>query len=174
MNWDKYFLEICDSVAKKSSCLSRQIGAIIVRDNSIISTGYNGPARGIPHCGRDRFKKDNSLYSELNNNYGELQLYQAEFDCPRKLMNFPSGEGMHWCTAQHAEENCISNAARNGVSTVNSTLYLNSVIPCKNCFSTLINSGIVEIVCVEDTIYDKYSKFIIENSSIKIRKFNLC
>ena len=146
MKWDLYFHSICKIIASKSPCLSRQIGAILVRDNSIISTGYNGPARGIPHC---------------------------QDICPRRKYGYISGTHMELCPAQHAEENCISNAARNGTCVFGSTLYLNTVIPCKNCLSTLINSGISEIVVEELTVYDQYSQFIIDNSNIKIRSFNL-
>lgn len=145
-SWDKYYLNICNAVASKSPCLSRQIGAILVRDKSVISTGYNGPARGIPHCTNI---------------------------CPRRELGFKSGEGMEHCYAQHAEENCISNAARNGVITVGAILYMNTVIPCKNCFSTLINAGVTEIVVLTKTAYDKYTRFIVDNSTIKLREFQL-
>lgn len=168
MNWDSYFYGVCVSISDKSPCLSRKIGAIIVRDHSILSTGYNGPARGIPHCGPDRYEKDEELLAAL-----KIPTYEVEYGiCPRKTLGFKSGEGMQWCPAQHAEENAISNAARNGVNVCGSTLYLNTVIPCKNCFSTLINAGIVEIVCGSMTLYDVHSKFIINNSDIKVREFN--
>lgn len=147
--WDLYFLGICCSVSSNSPCLSRNIGAILVRDKSIISTGYNGPPRGIPHCGRERY------------------------ECPRRVLGYPSGTHMELCPAQHAEENCVSNAARLGVSTIGSTLYMNSVIPCKNCFGTLINAGIVEVVINQATVYDKYTQFLIDNSNILIREFEL-
>ncbi len=171
MNWDNYFLDICNAVAHKSPCLSRKIGAIIVRDNSVLSTGYNGPARGIPHCGIDRLVKDQELQYIIT----ARQIPPKDFtqSCPRKVLGFPSGTSMELCTAQHAEENAITNAAKVGVYTNNATLYLNTVIPCQNCFSTIINAGIVEIVCLEKSNYDKYSKFIIEYSSVKIRTFNV-
>ena len=165
MNWDKYFHNICESISSKSPCLSRQIGAILVRDNSIISTGYNGPARKVPHCGNDRLKYDLNLAREIPS------IYHNKDVCPRREMNFVSGEGMEWCPAQHAEENCISNAARNGVSTLHTTLYMNSVIPCKNCLSTLINAGVFEIVVDSTEQYDRYSKFIIDHSNLYIRTF---
>ena len=169
MNWDYYFYGVCVAVSDKSPCLSRKIGAIIVRDHSILSTGYNGPARGIPHCGISRFHNDEALRDLLNGvDISEV----GKTTCPRKLSGFKSGEGMQWCPAQHAEENAISNAARNGVNVCGSTLYLNTVIPCKNCFSTLINAGIVEIVCGSMTLYDVHSKFIINNSDILVREFN--
>ena len=91
--------------------------------------------------------------------------------CPRKLMGYASGEGMQWCPAQHAETNCIANAARLGVSVLNSILYMNCVIPCKNCYGMLINAGIMEIVVDDVTPYDKHTQFIIENSNILIREF---
>jgi dCMP deaminase len=174
MNWDLYFHNICTAIATKSPCMSRQIGAIIVRDKSIISTGFNGPARGIPHCGYERCMKDDQLKKLLNS-----QKYSYEDiakSCPRKVLGFQSGTHMELCPAQHAEENCISNAARNGISTyipgVSTILYMNTVIPCKNCFSTLINAGIAEIVVDQITEYDAYTAFIMSNSSIKIRQFN--
>jgi len=80
---------------------------------------------------------------------------------------------MDLCTAQHAEENCISNAARIGVMTYGSTLYMNCIIPCHNCFGTLINAGVKEIVLDELKYYDKYTKFLRDNSDIKLRKFKL-
>ena len=80
---------------------------------------------------------------------------------------------MELCTAQHAEENAISNAARLGVSILNSTLYMNSIIPCQKCFGTLINAGIVEIVVNNITLYDKYTQFLIDNSYIEIREFEI-
>jgi len=94
-------------------------------------------------------------------------------ECPRKVMGFSSGEGMEWCTAQHAEENAVSNAARNGTCARGSILYMNSLIPCQKCFGTLINAGIVEIVVEDNTPYDIHSRFIIKFSEIKIRRFNL-
>ena len=169
MNWDFYFHSICDTVASKSPCLSRKIGAIIVRDKSIISTGYNGPPRNIPHCGVDRLNCDDALDIEFLTN-GVLDLSSANI-CPRKALGYESGTHMELCPAQHAEENCISNAARLGVSVLNSTLYLNCIIPCKNCFGTLINAGINEIVVEELTVYDKYTQFLINNSDIVIRSF---
>lgn len=170
--WDIYFHSICIAVASKSPCLSRKIGAILVRDKSIISTGYNGPPRGVAHCGHERMMKDDILSDALVL-YAEFKTSDVKDTCPRRLLGHSSGEGMQWCPAQHAEENCISNAARNGVSTLNTTLYMNCIIPCKNCFGTLINAGISEIVVDDTTTYDKHTQYIIEQSNIKIRKFNL-
>jgi dCMP deaminase len=171
MKWDLYFHTICSAISTKSPCLSRQIGAILVRDKSIVSTGFNGPARGIPHCGYERIIKDPVLNNLITS--GPSQDYDSISKiCPRKVLGYKSGSHMELCTAQHSEENCISNAARNGVSTVNTTLYMNTVIPCNKCFSTLINAGIIEVVVDLTDMYDEYTNFIIKNSSIKIRRFD--
>ena len=132
MNWDEYFLRIAKEVAGRSHCLSRQIGAILVKNRSIISTGYNGPPRGFTHC---------------------------EGECPRQAAGFKSGDGLHLCPAVHAEVNAIANAARIGVSTKNTTMYLTCNVPCKDCLAVIINAGITGIV-VQDMgdFYDTLSK----------------
>jgi dCMP deaminase len=147
MNWDQYFLSVCDAISSKSPCLSRQIGAILVRDKSIVSTGYNGPARGYPHCST----KGNT--------------------CPRKALGYTSGEGLVHCPAAHAEANCIANAARIGASTIGTTLYMNCIIPCKDCMIILVNAGIVEVVVEELTPYHKMSVEIAHYGNIKLRRF---
>ena len=174
--WDTYFYNLCKSVATKSPCLSRQIGAILVRDKSIISTGYNGPPRGIPHCGNNRWMNDRYLQqivkeAEERGQFFDYKRFRDE--CPRRVFGYISGTHMELCPAQHAEENAVSNAARNGVSINECTLYMNAPIPCSNCFGTLINAGIVEIVIDDIVFYDIHTPFLKENSNIKIRQFNL-
>lgn len=178
MEWDQYFHSICESVASKSPCLSWKIGAILVRDHSIVSTGYNGPPRGIPHCGRERYEKDNNLRESAANwpcDLKESVPHPSRWltECPRRVLGYESGTHMELCPAQHAEENTVSNAARNGVSVLGCTLYMNSIIPCKNCYGTLINAGIVEIVVDNAKVYDNWTTFLIDNSTIKIREFEL-
>ena len=170
--WDKYFLNICNSTSDISVCLSRKIGAILVRDKSIIATGYNGPARGIPHCGRDRFDKDEVLRKRMSIPLEPAYTEQIDSICPRKVMGFSSGDGLDYCNAAHAEQNCIANAARVGVTTFGSTLYMNCIIPCKNCMNVLINAGIVEIVVSELEFYDEQTKLLSRYSGIKTRDFN--
>lgn len=178
MNWDTYFHSICQTVSSKSPCLSRKIGAILVRDHSIISTGYNGPPRGVPHCGYDRFIEDNVLQHhvkgrDLGDSETKLMTTRLYNECPRKVLGYESGTHMEICPAQHAEENAVSNAARLGVSVLNSTLYMNSVIPCQKCYGTLINAGIIEIVIENVKAYDQWTLLLIGNSNIIIREFNL-
>lgn len=178
--WDKYFHELCIAVATKSPCLSRKIGAILVRDKSILSTGYNGPPRGVPHCGHERLTKDKVLQDTISSHSivfdteeTKERFIRFRDECPRRVLGYQSGTHMELCPAQHAEENAISNAARLGVSVLESTLYMNCVIPCKGCFGTLINAGIVEVVVEETKVYDKHTQFLIDNSTIHIRKFEI-
>lgn len=142
--WDKYFNIFCNAVSTKSPCLSRQIGAILVRDNTVISSGYNGPARHYPHC------KD---------------------VCPRHAQGYKSGEGLHLCPAAHAEANCVANAARIGASTIGTTLYMNCILPCKDCAIILVNAGIVEIVVNDITPYHEMSIGILDAAKVRYRKF---
>ena len=147
MDWDKYFLQIAMMVGKQSKCFSRQIGVVLVRDRSIITTGFNGPPRGIPHC-EERSKRE---------------------VCPRRLKGYVSGKGLHLCTAAHAELNALLNAARMGACTKDTTLYCNCCVPCKNCLIALINAGIKEIVCTNGEYYDDLSPWLLKHSNIQVR-----
>lgn len=178
--WDIYFHKICEAVASKSPCLSRQIGAVLVRDRSIVSTGFNGPARGYPHCGEVKsfmVSKDFSIEGLEDLRPGEIIVLQdktlAQFPpkCPRQLKGYKSGEGLVECPAAHAEGNCIANAARIGAVTVGSTLYMNSIIPCKDCAIILVNAGITEVVIDEVVPYHQMSLEILK--SVKVRRFEL-
>jgi len=151
-----------------SSCLSRQIGAILVRDKTIIATGYNGPPRGVPHCGKERSKKDSLLFDELRQN---PKLFGDDTMCPRQRLGYDSGEGLHLCPAAHAEENCIINAARIGVEVLGSTMYMNCPIPCKECLKKIINAGIKDVVCTRLDAYDGLSEFLLSYSDLKIRTY---
>lgn len=170
-NWDAYFLKIAAAVSENSKCLSRQIGAILVRDKSILSTGYNGPPRGVPHC-NERYSCDPHLAATIEKMLGPMEPDVST--CPRKLLGYASGQGTHICIASHAEVNCINNAARNGVCTLGATLYLScDILPCKNCLCEIINAGIGEVVVVEMQPYDRTSLYIIQHSGLKIRKYEL-
>lgn len=162
--WDNYFHKVCEAIASKSPCLSHQAGAILVRDKSIVSTGYNGPARGYPHCKPVRIRMpDITTPTETH----------TENVCPRHAKGYKSGEGLLECPAAHAEANCIANAARIGASTIGTTLYLNFILPCKDCSIILVNSGILEIVVDKLTWYHEISKEILSHGGIKVRKFIL-
>lgn len=169
-NWDKYFFDICKTVANNSKCLSRQLGAVMVRDKRIISTGYNGPPKGIPHCD-ERFVKDQGLIDELKKM--GLDYSNECHKCPRQVMGFKSGEGLQWCLAGHAERNSLINAAALGHSTAGATIYMNCGVPCKDCLIEIINADIKELVIIEETYYDKPSAFLITSSQLLVRTFDI-
>lgn len=124
LTWNQYFMEVARLIAKRSSCLRRQVGAVLVKDNMIISTGYNGAPKGIESCLQTR-------------------------KCIRQEFNVPSGERIELCKAVHAEQNAIVQAAVNGISTKGSILYC-TYIPCITCTKLLINSEISQIYYDED------------------------
>lgn len=138
INKVKYFFNIAQDVSNASTCLSRQVGAILVKDGIIVSTGYNGPARGVPHCDKCARKSD---------------------------PNYKSGMNLDICPAVHAEANCVASAARLGTSTLNSILFINTVVPCKSCISILINAGVKEVYAF-DCFYDILSKDIVSHTDI--------
>jgi len=185
-SWDEYFYRFCVTAAGNSKCLSRKIGAVIVRDKTILSTGYNGPPRGVMTCDK-RWLHDIEIRKEYETKSGmgisHLSLssprYKEEFQgkCPRYVpaMGFKSGQGLEWCVAGHAERNAIVNAARMGMPELKEcTIYMSCGVPCTPCLIEIINAGIVEIVCTEIAFYDfdRSCKYLLENSDLKIRKFD--
>ncbi len=118
LNWHQYFMEMAILVSSRSTCLRRQVGAVITRNNQILSTGYNGAPKHIRHC--------------------------SETGCLRKKMNVPSGERHELCRGVHAEQNAIIQAAVNGVSIKNGDIYCTHQ-PCSICAKMLINAEIKTI-----------------------------
>ena len=164
-NWDKYFLNICNAVAENSKCLSRKIGAIIVKDNIIVSTGYNGPPRGVPEC-QNRYTLDERVVDKCKGMDIDKNV------CPRYTLGYKSGQGLDICIAGHAERNALINAARVGISTKGLKMYMNCPTSCKDCLIEIINAGIEEIIVTEGDFYDETSKYLLEHSNLKVRKFN--
>lgn len=113
---DQYFLEIANIIAKRSTCLRRKIGAVVVKDKKIISTGYNGAPRGFPHC--------------------------LDVGCRRDKMGIASGERHEECIGVHAEQNALLQAGKDAEG---ATLYVNSY-PCKICAKLIINAKIKRVV----------------------------
>lgn len=141
--WDEYFMCICDAVSVKSPCLSRQVGVIIVRDKSIVSTGYCGPPSKYKHC---------------------------ETCARRKKEDYQPGEDMAICPAAHAETNAIANAAKLGVSTLGTTLYINTDYPCRECMKSIVTAGIKEVVSLTGELYHQISYYFAEAAGIKLRR----
>ena len=171
MGWDEWFYLMCQTVSKKSQCLSRHIGAILVKDNSILSTGYNGPPRGIPHCNK-RYALDPALQDLLTKDGKTPFDIDIETVCPRYIAGFKSGEGLEWCVAGHAERNALINAARAGIQTRGCKLYMNCGIPCTPCLVEIINAGIEEIIVTKIKYYDISAEYVLKNSNLKYRVYN--
>jgi len=179
MEWDKWYHELCLVVAKKSQCLSRKIGAILVRDNSIISTGYNGPPRDVGTCD-ERWFVDMTMRKKAKLNkfnvvqFNEHYKKHLEGKCPRYIpeMGFKSGEGLDWCVASHAEANVIINAARMGIDTKGTKMFMSCGIPCKNCLGAIINAGVEEIIVTKWKYYDISSEYLLKESGLKCRVFD--
>jgi dCMP deaminase len=165
--WQRYFLSIAETVAKGSSCFSRKVGAVLVTDEKqIIATGYNGPPRGVTHCGPDRVVKD-AIFCRFV--FNEPLLKNKE--CPRRILGFSSGQGLEYCIAAHAERNALIQAARHGIATNNSTLFLTCGIPCKDCLIEIINAGVKEVFVTDDEYYDEASAYLVEESKILITPY---
>jgi dCMP deaminase len=120
--WDEYFMKIAHLVAERSTCMRRRVGAIIVKDKRIVSTGYNGAPRGLRHC--------------------------LEVGCLREQMGIPSGERQELCRGAHAEQNAIIQAASSGGSMEGATMYCTTA-PCSTCSKMIINAGIRRLVLGE-------------------------
>ena len=128
----RYYLEIAKAVALRSSCTRAKYGAIVVKNDAIVSTGYNGPIRGGVNC--------------------------YEYGCIKDILDLPHGRSYDLCPAVHGEENAILNAARNGSSVLGGTLYLYGLdpktgmaidsVPCDRCKRAIINSGIVKVITI--------------------------
>lgn len=167
-SWDEYFYNVCRQVARNSKCLSRRIGAVMVRDKSIISTGYNGPPRGIPRCDK-RWKLDPDFAAK----YGPMvEGKELEGKCPRYVIGFESGQGLEVCPAGHAERNALINAARHGITTKGATLYMSCGIPCTPCLVEIINSGIEGIVVTSLRMYDETSRYLLTQGNLNVRLFD--
>lgn len=140
VSWDEYFMQIAEIVKTRSTCLRRQVGAVIVRENRIITTGYNGAPSGLHHC------------TEIGG-------------CERERLGIPSGQRHELCRALHAEQNAIIQAAKIGVSTEGCTIYI-TLQPCVICAKMLINAGITRIVH-KGEYPDELARSILEEAGIE-------
>ena len=122
-SWDEYFMRIAHEVARRSTCLRRPVGAVVVLEKRILSTGYNGAPSGLPHC--------------------------AETGCLREQLNVPSGERTELCRGLHAEMNALLQGARHGIRMEGATVYT-TLAPCIMCAKMIINAGITRVVAAMD------------------------
>jgi len=142
-SWDEYFMEITHLVARRSTCLRRQVGAVLVKDKNILATGYNGAPSGIVHC--------------------------LDVGCLREQMQVPSGERHELCRGLHAEQNAIIQAAKHGTSIEGSILYC-TTMPCIICSKMIINAGIRRIV-YQQGYADQLAAAMIAESGIAVEHF---
>ena len=150
---ENYYLDIAQAVAERGTCLRRSFGAVIVNNDSIVSTGYNGAPRGRKNC------------CDLGS-------------CMRETLNIPRGERYELCRSVHAEANAIISASRE--EAIGSTLYMACISPkdkslysgttsCAMCKRLIINAGIKEVVVRENkdefTVY-KVSDWVENDDSL--------
>ncbi|OGC03993.1 cytidine deaminase [candidate division WOR-1 bacterium RIFOXYA12_FULL_43_27] len=141
-SWDEYFLKITFDAAERATCVKRKVGAIIVKNNRILSTGYNGAPKGLEHC--------------------------TEATCLRKKLNIPSGERHELCRGLHAEQNAIIQAAVYGVNIEGGTLYC-TFQPCVICVKMMLNAGIKRLVYKGD-YPDKLAEAMLKESKMEVER----
>jgi len=142
-SWPEYFMDIAKMVAKRSTCLRRHVGAILVKDKRILATGYNGAPAGLKHC--------------------------EEVGCLREKISVPSGERHELCRGLHAEQNAIIQAAYYGIPIADSTIYCTNK-PCIICAKMIINAGINKIV-YENGYNDLLADQMLMEANIEVERF---
>ncbi len=141
MGWDEYFMELCRLVSKRSTCVRRQVGAVLVRGKRILATGYNGAPSGLAHC--------------------------LDIGCLREKLKIPSGQRHELCRGLHAEQNAFIQSSLHGISVKDATLYVTNQ-PCIICAKMLINAGITEIV-IADGYPDKMAMDFLKEAKVMVR-----
>ncbi len=140
---DEYFMEIAEVVAKRSTCLRNHVGAVIVRDKRILSTGYNGAPRNLEHC--------------------------LDIGCMREQQNIASGTRHEICRAVHAEQNAIIQSALHGVSIEDATLYCTHQ-PCILCAKMIINSKVKRVVFANNYPDTEALRFF-KSAGVEVKSF---
>lgn len=143
-SWDEYFIKIAELTSGRSNCIKRKVGCIIVKDNRILSLGYNGTPKGTLNC--------------------------YEGGCERCNSTSNPGDNLDLCMCLHAEENAILYISQNNL--INSTLYV-TLLPCISCVKKIIQCGINRVVFIDyyREELDKLSIKILKKSNIKIEQF---
>ncbi len=145
--WDHRFMEMTRLVASWSSCMQpgRNIGAVIVKDKRVMTTGYNGAPAGMKTC-------------------------KERGECLRRKLNIPSGTRAEVCYAIHAEQNAVIQAAKLGVSIQGATLYCTHQ-PCSVCARILTNAGIVRVV-YEQGYPDDFTLEIFRETGVLLEQYH--
>lgn len=143
-DWDTYFMDIAHVVARRGNCIRRKVAAVIVKDERVISTGYNGTPRGVQNC----------------------------FDggCRRCASDAVSGADLDECICSHAEENAVAQAAYHGIAVAQATLYC-TLSPCLTCARMIINAGIMEVVYEDAYEFNAQTRKLLAEAGVKCRRF---
>jgi dCMP deaminase len=141
-SWQEYFMEITELVAKRSTCRRRAVGAIIVKDKRILSTGYNGAPANVRHC--------------------------IDIGCLREEMGVASGERHELCRGIHAEQNAIIQAALHGVRIADSALFCTN-LPCAICAKMIINAGI-RTIYYKEGYADPLGEQLLDEAAVEVIK----
>lgn len=141
-SWDEYFMKVAALVAERSTCLRHNVGAVIVKDKRIVSSGYNGAAKGVKDC--------------------------LELGCMRDALGIPSGTRHEICRAIHAEQNAIIQGAFHGISVSGGTIY-STHTPCMICAKMIVNANLKEVVSYQDYADEEAKKFLAE-AGVTLRK----
>ncbi|MBY9015363.1 MAG: dCMP deaminase family protein [Candidatus Lokiarchaeota archaeon] len=140
---DQYFMKIAEVVAERSTCIKRKVGAVLVKDSHILSTGYNGSPSGFNHC--------------------------TPLTCMRQ--NLKSGEKPELCRGVHAEINCIIQAAIHGTSIQGNTTLYSTHFPCMSCLKLIINAGIRRLVYKERyNMENKIKEELLNESKLDVQQ----
>ena len=149
--FDKWVFKIIDVISQRSKCIKYKVGAVIIRDKTILSTGYNGPPRGLAHCCDEdvgcNIEKHKDLTKGLEPNSG-------------------------FCRGAHAEANAIVQAAKNGTPIDGACIYCN-FSPCAYCLKLILNAGIKKIIYrydYEDKVRDDLLNEALGKNLIEIQK----
>ncbi len=142
-DWDTYFMDIAQVVARRGNCIRRKVAAVVVSDHRIISTGYNGTPRGVRNC--------------------------CDGGCPRCASDAPSGTALDECICAHAEENAITQAAYYGIRLKGATMYV-TISPCLTCARMIINAGIAEVVYSGDYAFTEQTRALLSEAGVKCRR----
>ena len=142
-SWDTYFMDIAHYCSTRTTCIRRSVGAVIVKENRILATGYNGVPTGIQHC--------------------------LDRGCLREELGIPSGTQHELCRGLHAEQNALIQAAHYGIPIEGSIIYCTAQ-PCVLCAKMLINAGVTEIIY--DAEYpDALAVEMLNEAGVKLRHY---
>jgi dCMP deaminase len=166
ISWDEYFIACLDAAALRASCDRGKSGAIIVKDNRILATGYVGAPSGIPSC--DEVGHQLVSRCEMPSDDFENWTYVSN----GTMMLIPKNSfSAHCVRTVHAEQNAIINCARNGVSTLGATIYC-TMTPCTTCAMSIIQAGILNVVAKNRYQKDSCAKELFNTAGINLTILN--